>query len=133
VAPLTAAVMGSVDRRHAGVASGINNAVSRTAGLLAVAGLGVLLVARFDRVLDVELAALSLPPALRIAVDAERDKLAAADFSAFAPPLREGLRRAFDLAYVAGFRALMIAGAVLAALGALAGLALIEPRRAAPR
>jgi MFS family permease len=133
VAPLTAAVMGSVDRRHAGVASGINNAVSRAAGLLAVAGLGVLLLARFNRALDGELATLSLPPGLASAVDAERTKLAAADFSAFAPPLREALRRAFDLAYVAGFRTLMIAGAVLAALGALAGLVLIEPRRAPPR
>jgi EmrB/QacA subfamily drug resistance transporter len=133
VAPLTAAVMGSVDRRHAGVASGINNAVSRAAGLLAVAALGVLLLARFNRVLDGELAALSLPPALASAVDAERTKLAAADFSAFDPPLREALRRAFDLAYVAAFRTLMSAGAVLAALGALAGLVLIEPRRAAPR
>jgi EmrB/QacA subfamily drug resistance transporter len=133
VAPLTAAVMGSVDRRHAGVASGINNAVSRTAGLLAVAGLGVLLLARFNHALDAELAALSLPPAVASAVDAERNKLAAADFSAFDPALREALRRAFDLAYVAAFRALMIAGAALAALGALAGLALIEPRPAAPR
>jgi EmrB/QacA subfamily drug resistance transporter len=133
VAPLTTAVMGSVDNRHAGVASGINNAVSRTAGLLAVAGLGVLLLARFNAVLDGELAALSLPPTVASAVDAERNKLAAADFSAFAPPLREALRQAFDLAYVAAFRALMIAGAALAALGALAGLVLIEPRRAAPR
>ncbi|APR77612.1 putative transmembrane efflux protein [Minicystis rosea] len=132
VAPLTAAVMGSVDRRHAGVASGINNAVSRTAGLLAIAGLGVLLLARFDRVLDGELAALPLPPALVGAVDAERNKLAGADFSAFAPPLRDALRRAFDLAYVEAFRALMLASAALAALGALAGLTMIEPRRADP-
>jgi MFS family permease len=133
VAPLTAAVMGSVDRRHAGVASGINNAVSRTAGLLAVAGLGVLLVARFNQVLDGELAALALARPLASAVDAQREKLAAADFSMFAPPLREALGRAFDLAYVAAFRALMIAGAVLAALGGLAGLALVEPRRADAR
>jgi EmrB/QacA subfamily drug resistance transporter len=133
VAPLTTAVMGAVDQRHAGIASGINNAVARTAGLLAVAGLGVVLLARFNHVLDGELAALALPADLARAVDAERSKLAGADFSAVEQPLRAALRQAFDVAYVAGFRLLMIASAVLALLGALAGRLLIEPVVRPPR
>ena len=39
VAPLTATVLASADDRHAGVASGVNNATARAAGLLSVAGL----------------------------------------------------------------------------------------------
>ncbi len=40
VAPLTAAVLGSIESRQAGIASAINNAISRVAGLLAIAGIG---------------------------------------------------------------------------------------------
>jgi EmrB/QacA subfamily drug resistance transporter len=132
VAPLTTAVMGSVDPRHAGVASGINNAVARAAGLLSVAALGVLLLARFDGELDGRLARLSLPVALARAVDAERAKLGGADLSAFDATLRGPLREAFDLAYAAGFRTLMLACALLAVGGALAGLLVVAPAAAGP-
>ncbi len=97
VAPLTATVMGSVEDRHSGIASGINNAVSRGAGLLAVAVLGVIMLGLFDRDLDRRLAATSLPPAVRQAVKDQKEKLAALDIPASlgedgedASPLRRG-------------------------------------------
>jgi EmrB/QacA subfamily drug resistance transporter len=117
VAPLTTAVMGSVDPNHAGTASGINNAISRAAGLLAVAALGVVLVARFDGELDRRLAAIAMSPEERGMVAAERSKLAAAELPSSA------LKEAFDESYVAGFRALMIACAALGVAGAISGLA----------
>jgi EmrB/QacA subfamily drug resistance transporter len=125
VAPLTSAVMGALDPRHAGVASGINNAVARTAALLAIAALGLFLIARFGRALDHALAPLALPPDAAAVVARQRDRLLDADFSAVAPRLRAPLQAAFASAYVAGFRALMLASAALAALAAATGLALI--------
>jgi EmrB/QacA subfamily drug resistance transporter len=133
VAPLTAAVMGSVEPRHAGVASGINNAVASASGLLAVAALGVVLVARFDAALDEQLARMSLAPGVLQAVASQRSRLAGADLTAVVDPtVRESLRRAIDDAYVTGFRAVLQVCSALAALGAVAAFAFVgrEKRRA---
>jgi EmrB/QacA subfamily drug resistance transporter len=133
VAPLTTGVMGAVESRHAGVASGINNAVARTAALLAIAALGVLLTARFDAVLDARLGAMALPQSVAHMVAVERGKLAAADMSSVMDSaLREDLRAAFRDAYVAAFRGVLSVCACLAAVGALVAGVLIDARNGRP-
>jgi EmrB/QacA subfamily drug resistance transporter len=129
VAPLTTTVMSSVDRRHAGVASGVNNAVSRAAGLLAIAALGALLVVRFNRALSNEIGALSLPAEVVAAVEEQRGRLAAPELSASLDPvLANAVRESFARSYVAGFRTLMMAGSALAVAAALAAAVFIDAK-----
>jgi EmrB/QacA subfamily drug resistance transporter len=129
VAPLTTSVMGSVDTRHAGVASGINNSISRVATVLAVAALGVVLSTRFRNVLGEHLEPMGLSAGVRATIDAQRAQLAAADLEAVPPELHSALRAALEDAYVAGFRALMLTCAGLATLGALVFGLTFRPKR----
>jgi EmrB/QacA subfamily drug resistance transporter len=120
VAPLTTTVMGSVDDRHAGAASGINNAVARVAGMLAVALLGAVAVGVFGAALDQRLAALRVPPDLLAALRAQVPRLAEAQV----PPQvgggeRELVARALAESFVSSFRAMMLTTAGLAVLSAL--------------
>lgn len=131
VAPLTTVVMNAVARRHAGVASGVNNAVARTAGLLAIALMGILLTAAFNRDLDSRLAVVSMPASVRADVDAERPRLAGAQLPATLrePGAREAVRQALDLAFVSGFRAVMWLSAALAFAASLTAWRMLDPAR----
>jgi hypothetical protein len=131
VAPLTTTVMNSVGSDLAGVASGVNNAVSRAAGLLAVALLGLLMASRFDATLGEQLAAARLPPAVAQAVEQQRGQLGAIKAPQGADTATaEAVRRAVGLTFVAGFRWVMLASAGLALLSALSAWFFIEGRPA---
>jgi hypothetical protein len=120
VAPLTTTVMGSVDTRHSGVASGINNAVARIASLLAIAVFGVVLTRTFDARVRPALDTSGVTAAARSTLDRELPKMAGADVEAITsiePRARAAVRGAIDLAFVSAFR-LVLAGAGMLALAA---------------
>jgi EmrB/QacA subfamily drug resistance transporter len=125
VAPLTTTVMNSVPPGYAGTASGINNAVSRVAALLAVAIFGALLSSVFDRALSERLDRLGLLRAERQHIEAQRSKLAAAETN------DERARRAIAEAFVAGFRAVIWASAGLALASSVSAALLISGDRGA--
>lgn len=122
VAPLTTTVMGSVETHAAGAASGVNNAASRVAGLLAIAFLGIAMAAVFDRSLDRRLAESALPAAATQTVAQQRGRLAGIELaSGLERETRETLQREIGASFVQGFRVVMALGALLAF--ASAGLA----------
>jgi EmrB/QacA subfamily drug resistance transporter len=125
VAPLTTTVMGAVASRHAGVASGINNAVSRVAGLLAIAVLGIVLTHAFRTDVTGRLDRLGLSRANRVAVDGQLDRMAAANIPAsLEPGTRAAARDAIDRAFVHAFRIVLLTAAVVALGGAACGAAI---------
>lgn len=129
VAPLTTIVMGAVDAKHAGVASGVNNAVARVAGLLAIAIFGVFLVRAFDAQAQSRLDRLSLAPAARAQVEAQLPKMAGAQLEAVAldAAQRGVVQRAIDEAFVSGFRMVIFGSAILALAAAGFGAAIRNP------
>jgi EmrB/QacA subfamily drug resistance transporter len=122
VAPLTTVVMESVPSRDAGVASGVNNAVSRIAGLLAVAVFGLILSAGFNRTLSRALAQMQLAPAVRKDADSQRSKLAGAQIS------DTRVREAFDAAFVSGYRDVTWLSVGMALLSALSAHMLVSKK-----
>jgi EmrB/QacA subfamily drug resistance transporter len=124
IAPLTTTVMGAVDPKHAGVASGVNNAVSRVAGLLAIAVFGVVLARTFLVEARPRLDRLELRAEARTEVERELPKMAGADLadrSALSMEERASARRAIDDAFVSAFRLVMEGAAALALAAALVG------------
>ncbi len=131
VAPLTTAVMNAVPTPQAGIASGINNAVSRVAGLFAVALFGTLMLGVFSDALRENLQELGLPPELQTSLYADRANLAALSIpSVVDPSLLESIQASIDRAFVRGFRVLMTLAALLALLSALVAWRMIDRDRA---
>jgi MFS family permease len=122
VAPLTATVLSSVEPGHSGLASGVNNAVARVAGLLAIAALGAAVSASFVSRLDHDLAARTLTPRARTAVQSARARPLVVDASGVPAAQRPEVKAALVDSSVYAFRMGMIIAAALAALGGVIAL-----------
>jgi hypothetical protein len=132
VAPLTTTVMGAVEERHAGIASGINNAVSRTAALLAVAVFGVVMLGTFKGDLGEHLSKSPLPQETREQILAQSGDLAETKVPVgLSDEEHAAVSGAITQSFVSGFRVVAYIAAILGILSAIASWVLIEgkPKR----
>jgi len=120
VAPLTTVVMSSVDEDHAGTASGVNNAVARVAGVLAIAIFGVLMVTVFTSRLKQGLQSSGIPAGLSRQVQANAIQLAGLELpSGLDPATANIIKVQIAHAFVSGFRLITLLCAALAIASAV--------------
>jgi EmrB/QacA subfamily drug resistance transporter len=130
VAPLTTVVMNSVTQDRVGAASGINNAVARVAGVLAIAVLGIVMVKAFGSRLNYSLAHFGVPPGIVQELQESMNKLAGLQAPAGLDPGREAaIRKSIGEAFVFGFRIVMFICAGLALASAAVGWVMIPKDR----
>jgi hypothetical protein len=132
VAPLTATALNSVEERHMGIASGINNGVSRVAGLLAIAALGAVIAGTFASSIDEKLAETQLSPeAQSIVEEAKKKPLAVPDTGGLAAQEADDVAEASTAASEDGFHlGMILSGTLMIVGGIIAGFGIQNPRRA---
>jgi hypothetical protein len=119
--------MGAVQERHAGIASGISNTVSRTAGLLAIAVFGIIMLSVFNTNLDRNI--IKLPPEAQTQINEQRYKLANIELSAdLGEETHQIAKKIVKESFVAGFRVIAYSASCLALLSALSAWFLIEDK-----
>jgi EmrB/QacA subfamily drug resistance transporter len=131
VAPLTATVLDSVEERHVGIASGVNNGVARVAGLLAIAILGAVISAYFGAALDDNLGDRPLGPRTeRTVSDAKAQPLAVPNTGNLPPAQAASVSTASADASTSAFHlGIGIAGVLMIIGGTVSGFGIENPRR----
>ena len=130
VAPLTTAVMGSVDTQYVGTASGVNNAVSRTAGLIAIAVFGIVVLAIFSNSLASQLPSLHIPVDIQNNIISQQNKLVGIEIPAgLSNSTHAAVQQAISESFITGFRVIMLIASALALCSSLSSLLLIEGKK----
>src|SRR6266853_56092 len=134
VAPLTTTVMDSVSERQAGVASGVNNAVSRVASLLSIAVLGMVAFHVFNVQMERQLNAAKLPEPVKHTVLEQRNRLTQIEPpSGLNADQQHALKQSIDESFLAGFRWVMVISAGLALLSAVSAWSMIQGKPRKPQ
>jgi hypothetical protein len=128
VAPLTAAVLGAVDSGRSGIASGVNNAIARVAGLVAIAAVGAAVAGHFSSSVEGKLGGTDVAPA-PLHQAAQRPFVI--DLSAFTMAQRPAARRALVSASVGSYRLAITISGALAIFSGLLSLGAISNRKTA--
>jgi EmrB/QacA subfamily drug resistance transporter len=130
VAPLTTAVMGAVDTHYVGTASGVNNAVSRTAGLIAIAVFGIVVLAIFSNSLASQLPSLHIPVDIQNNIISQQNKLVGIEIPAgLSDSTHAAVQQAISESFVTSFRVIMLIASTLAVCSSLSSLLLIEGKK----
>jgi len=127
VAPLTTAVMGSIPKNRTGTASGINNTISRTAGVLAIAIMGAFALLTFENSLTNRISDLQLSEETRVLLEDEIPKMAEAKAPSTATPSQQrSISKSIDLSFVDSFRQSSFIATILAGLSCLMAFLFIK-------
>jgi len=130
IAPLTTAVMSSVGTRFSGTASGVNNAVSRVAGLLAIAVFGIVLLHFFNGSMDLYVETAQIETEYLASVNDQRIRLAAMDIPpGMSADTKVSLRHAVNESFVRGLRYVLYISAALSLLSAFIATVTIRNKK----
>jgi EmrB/QacA subfamily drug resistance transporter len=131
VAPLTATVLSDADQNHSGLASGVNNAVARVAGLIAIAAIGAVVAAQFSSTVDDRVQGLPLSADGTQAVEDAKDRPLTTSSAEDAAPQEESfLHAVFEDASVDAFHVgIGVSGALVVAGGVISLAGIQNPRR----
>ena len=133
VAPLTTVIMNSVKEDRVGTASGINNAVARVAGVLAIAVLGIVMVKAFSFHLNRSLVGLSLPSYILQELQANEIKLAGLQPPGLDSSVKATIKESVREAFVYGFRIVMLICSSLSLASAAVAWVMIPQDHDRPR